>query len=267
MKRVNPDDVERVRSALQTAFDRIEAKRSTTEFRLRRGDGNVRWVETLGLAHFQGERGAAGVVGTVADIAGRKQHEEREHLLTCEVSHRAKDMLSVADVIAHATTRNPEDFIKRFSERIPRSTRALRRPHRFRYRRAWSQAVAGGWCVAIGLALHDSPTMLRCTGRSAWRQHRQSGARRIAMCQKAGIEARHRLFDRRKVSCACLARRYAGSAPSGCQDTMADSRRRARSRIVAEAACERSVSFATVSDVPMSCNAVGPKSPSKPQAK
>jgi PAS domain S-box-containing protein len=119
MERVNPDNVERVRAAFQTAFDHAETKRSTAEFRLRRGDGNVRWAETLGLAHLQGERGAAGVVGTVADITGRKQHEEREHLLMREVNHRAKNMLSVVDAIAHQTaTRNPEDFIKRFSERI-----------------------------------------------------------------------------------------------------------------------------------------------------
>jgi PAS domain S-box-containing protein len=51
---------------------------STTEFRLQ-GDGKVRWVETLGLAHCEGvlgEREAAGVVGTVADITQRKEHEE-----------------------------------------------------------------------------------------------------------------------------------------------------------------------------------------------
>jgi two-component sensor histidine kinase len=40
-------------------------------------------------------------------------------LLMREVSHRAKNMLSVVDSIAHQTaTRNPEDFIARFSERI-----------------------------------------------------------------------------------------------------------------------------------------------------
>src|SRR5215468_10871023 len=36
-----------------------------------------------------------------------------------EVNHRAKNMLSVVDSIAHQTaTRNPEGFIERFSERI-----------------------------------------------------------------------------------------------------------------------------------------------------
>jgi K+-sensing histidine kinase KdpD len=48
----------------------------------------------------------------------RKGREEREFLMR-EINHRAKNMLSVVDAIAHQTaTRNPEDFIERFSERI-----------------------------------------------------------------------------------------------------------------------------------------------------
>jgi two-component sensor histidine kinase len=36
-----------------------------------------------------------------------------------EINHRAKNMLSVVDAIAHQTaTRSPEDFVERFSERI-----------------------------------------------------------------------------------------------------------------------------------------------------
>jgi two-component sensor histidine kinase len=36
-----------------------------------------------------------------------------------EINHRAKNMLSVVDAIAHQTaTRNPEDFVERFSQRI-----------------------------------------------------------------------------------------------------------------------------------------------------
>src|SRR6202008_2218968 len=58
-------------------------------------------------------------VGTAQDITERKEREEREHLLMREINHRAKNMLSVVDSIAHQTaTRNPEDFIERFSERI-----------------------------------------------------------------------------------------------------------------------------------------------------
>jgi len=57
--------------------------------------------------------------GTVQDITERKEREEKEHLLMREINHRAKNMLSVVDAIAHQTaTRSPEDFIERFSERI-----------------------------------------------------------------------------------------------------------------------------------------------------
>jgi two-component sensor histidine kinase len=65
-------------------------------------------------------------VGTVQDITERKkreeerrEREEKEHLLMREINHRAKNMLSVVDAIAHQTiARNPEDFVERFSERI-----------------------------------------------------------------------------------------------------------------------------------------------------
>jgi len=53
------------------------------------------------------------------DITERKRAEEQLRLLMREMNHRAKNMLSVVDAIAHQTaTRNPDDFIERFSERI-----------------------------------------------------------------------------------------------------------------------------------------------------
>jgi two-component sensor histidine kinase len=59
------------------------------------------------------------LIGTAQDITERKEREEKEHLLMREINHRAKNMLSVVDAIAHQTAaRNPEDFIDRFSERI-----------------------------------------------------------------------------------------------------------------------------------------------------
>ena len=122
MKLVHPDDVEMVQANLEASLDPVDPRLSATEFRLRRGDGEVRWVETLGLAYFEGdgrERRAVSFVGTLADITERKEREEKEHLLMRELNHRAKNMLSVVHAIAHQTaTRNPEDFVERFSERI-----------------------------------------------------------------------------------------------------------------------------------------------------
>jgi HWE histidine kinase len=74
----------------------------------------VRWVEGNGLAYFEGagpERRVVSFGGTAQDITERKEREEKEHLLMREVNHRAKNMLSVVDSIAHQTaTRNPEKF-------------------------------------------------------------------------------------------------------------------------------------------------------------
>jgi two-component sensor histidine kinase len=59
------------------------------------------------------------VAGTAQDITERKEREEKEHLLMREINHRAKNMLSVVASIAHQTaSRNPDDFVERFSERI-----------------------------------------------------------------------------------------------------------------------------------------------------
>jgi PAS domain S-box-containing protein len=53
------------------------------------------------------------------DITERMEREERERLLMGEISHRAKNMLSVVDAIARQTaTRDPEHFVDYFSERI-----------------------------------------------------------------------------------------------------------------------------------------------------
>jgi PAS domain S-box-containing protein len=123
MNRVHPDDLERFRCNRQEALDPANPEAYVHhEYRVRRRDGQVRWVEAHGLAYFAGaapERRAVSFGGTVQDITERKEREEKEQLLMREINHRAKNMLSVVDSIAHQTaTRNPEDFIERFSERV-----------------------------------------------------------------------------------------------------------------------------------------------------
>jgi PAS domain S-box-containing protein len=122
MKLVHPDDAQRVWTAFQRARHPTDRKPYAIECRVQRSDGGSGWVEVHWLAYFEGaehERQVVSIVGTVADITERKEREEKEHLLMREINHRAKNMLSVVDAIAHQTaTRNPEDFIERFSERI-----------------------------------------------------------------------------------------------------------------------------------------------------
>jgi PAS domain S-box-containing protein len=122
LKPVHPDDTERLFAAIEASLDPVDPKRSAAEFRLRRRNGEVHWVETQGLAYFEGagqERRAVSMAGTAQDITERKEREEKEHLLMREINHRAKNMLSVVASIAHQTSaRNPEDFVERFSERV-----------------------------------------------------------------------------------------------------------------------------------------------------
>jgi PAS domain S-box-containing protein len=122
MKRVHPDDAARFSANREAALDPADPKPYAHEYRVRRRDGGVRWVEGHELAYFEGagpERHIVSFGGTVQDITERKEREEKEHLLMREINHRAKNMLSVVDAIAHQTaTRNPEDFIERFSERV-----------------------------------------------------------------------------------------------------------------------------------------------------
>jgi PAS domain S-box-containing protein len=59
------------------------------------------------------------VLTVVRDITARKRAEAQVQLLIHEVNHRAKNMLSLVQVIARQTAaREPEDFIDRFTERI-----------------------------------------------------------------------------------------------------------------------------------------------------
>ncbi len=187
LKQIHLDDVGGVQAAIATALDPADPKPFAHTYRIRRRDGGVRWVENHGLAYFEGagpERRVTGFVGTLADITERKEREERERLLMREINHRAKNMLSVVDAIAHQTaTRNPEDFIDRFSERV----QALSANQDLLIRNAWhgvgtedlvraqlapfadligSRIVMGGpnlhlnaaSAQAIGLALHELTT-------------------------------------------------------------------------------------------------------------
>jgi PAS domain S-box-containing protein len=121
-KRLHPDDAEKLWAARVATLDPVDLKPHAIECRLQRGDGEIRWLEAHWLAYFEddrSERRAAMVIGTVADITGRKEREEKVHLLTREVNHRAKNMLCLVQAIALRTgAANPDDFIKRFSERI-----------------------------------------------------------------------------------------------------------------------------------------------------
>lgn len=79
--RVHPEDFQRCLDTYQTSFN---TKRSfSIESRLRRKDGEYRWIINNGVPHFGTDGAFLGFIGSCIDIHERKQVEqEREQLLT-----------------------------------------------------------------------------------------------------------------------------------------------------------------------------------------
>lgn len=77
---VHPDDLKEVWSKFE--YSQAEKSSFSSEFRITRGDGEMRWVSNLGQCTFASDGTAVGVVGTVWDITERKQRDaERLYLL------------------------------------------------------------------------------------------------------------------------------------------------------------------------------------------
>jgi PAS domain S-box-containing protein len=89
------------------------------EYRIVRPDGAVRWIVNRSQVGLDAAGGVERVTGVAADITERKRYEEQIRLLLREVSHRAKNMLSVIQAIARQTAAaTPDAFIESFQQRI-----------------------------------------------------------------------------------------------------------------------------------------------------
>jgi len=70
---IHPDDLQRCMDTYAQSFDRREKFR--TEYRLRRHDGEYRWVLDEGVPRFNQDGSLAGYIGIGIDITGRKLAE------------------------------------------------------------------------------------------------------------------------------------------------------------------------------------------------
>jgi PAS domain S-box-containing protein len=122
LARVHRDDVGHVRELYTQALKGANGGHLKMDFRFVRPGGEVRWMTWIGRTHFT--ETAAGrvpyrIIGACLDVTERKRQEEHVTMLMREVDHRAKNMLTLVQVIARRTAASSgDDFVRRFEERI-----------------------------------------------------------------------------------------------------------------------------------------------------
>ena len=109
------------------------------EYRIRRADGDIRWVSTRGRTFFNTFRQPMTTIGVLHDITARKQSEEQQQLLLDELNHRVKNTLATVQSIAGQTLRSAKDvagFRTAFESRLF----ALSKTHDLLTRNSWRDA-------------------------------------------------------------------------------------------------------------------------------
>lgn len=112
---IHPADRDRVRQAFYAT--RAVSGRYEIDFRILIGDV-VRWISA------RGQGADAAVVGDVTfgvfiDVTERKQAEESNELLAGEMSHRVKNLLSIASGLTSLTSRSTTTAVDMARERDP----------------------------------------------------------------------------------------------------------------------------------------------------
>jgi len=121
---IHPADRDRVRAAFIAT--RAVAGSYEIDFRVIVGD-EVRWISA------RGQGADAGIVdrvmfGIFIDVTGRKQAEEGNELLAGEMSHRVKNLLSIASSLTSLTSRSSKSIEQMTGDLTKRLT-ALGRAH------------------------------------------------------------------------------------------------------------------------------------------
>jgi len=101
---VHPEDLRRCVDTYVRAFDAREP--FAMEYRLRRHDGEYRWILDAGVPQFLADRQFAGYVGSCVDITERKRAEE-ESLLLATVVESSNDAIFSLTVDRTVRTWNP----------------------------------------------------------------------------------------------------------------------------------------------------------------
>ncbi|MHC2088910.1 sensor histidine kinase [Methylobacterium sp. CM6244] len=121
--RIHPADKDRVRAAFSAT--RAILGPYETDFRITHGT-DIRWVSARGQGDDEGIDGAV-MYGIFLDATGRKQAEEGQELLAGEMSHRVKNLLTIATSLTAITSRSTTttaDMARELTQRLTALGRA-----------------------------------------------------------------------------------------------------------------------------------------------
>jgi two-component sensor histidine kinase len=121
---IHPADRDRVRAAFSAT--RAVAGSYEIDFRILVGE-EIRWISARGQGADAGIQDGV-MFGIFLDVTGRKQAEEGSELLAGEMSHRVKNLLSIASGLTHMTGRSAQSVAAMTEELTGRLT-ALGRAH------------------------------------------------------------------------------------------------------------------------------------------
>jgi PAS domain S-box-containing protein len=115
---VLPEDRDRVAAALARVR---EGERVSSEYRVRRPDGAVRWLRSTDFP-IRGDDGRVTRLGGVArDITEEKRSSDRMGVLVAELQHRTRNLIGIVRSLANNTLRRSADladFRQRFVDRL-----------------------------------------------------------------------------------------------------------------------------------------------------
>ncbi len=98
---VHPEDLQRCLDTYIQSFDRRQAFRM--EYRLRRHDGEFRWLLDIGVPRFNPDGSFAGYIGSCIDVTEQRRAEEQLHQAHANLARvtRTQAMGELAAAIAH----------------------------------------------------------------------------------------------------------------------------------------------------------------------
>ena len=148
--RLHPDDTEECLATYEEAFDRREP--FSMEYRMRRHDGEYRWVLDHGVPYQRHGR-FAGYWGSCTDISAHRKKAHAQQVLINELTHRQKNVLAVVQAMAMQSFcqgRSMDAAMEAFECRL----HAMAAAHDLLVSQSW-QPVSLRGVVAAAVAPHD----------------------------------------------------------------------------------------------------------------